>query len=49
MIDGNLDVSLKIRSALLTMPDGPQDLRDMKPNTFLRVIVLVQESTGGSS
>ncbi|KAA0716325.1 Complement C5 C3 and PZP-like alpha-2-macroglobulin domain-containing protein 4 [Triplophysa tibetana] len=36
MKDGNLDVSIKIKSALMTMADGPQDLRDMKPNTFLR-------------
>nr|XP_055056558.1 complement C5 isoform X1 [Misgurnus anguillicaudatus] len=49
MTDGNLDVNLNIKSALSTMPDGPQHLHEMKTNTFLRVIVLVQESTGGIS
>ncbi|RXN22619.1 complement C5 [Labeo rohita] len=43
------EITLRIKSALLSMPNGPQSLSDMKENTFLRVRVLLQESTGGIS
>uniref|UniRef100_A0A8C1L4U1 Complement component 5 n=1 Tax=Cyprinus carpio TaxID=7962 RepID=A0A8C1L4U1_CYPCA len=43
------EVNLNIKSALSTMPDGPQSLSAMKENSFLRVRVLLQESTGGIS
>ncbi|KAK2911621.1 hypothetical protein Q8A67_003754 [Cirrhinus molitorella] len=43
------DIYLDIKSALSSMPDGPQSLSAMKENTFLRVRVLLQESTGGIS
>ncbi|XP_059403415.1 complement C5-like [Carassius carassius] len=47
--NGREEVNLDIKSALSTMPDGPQSLRAMKENSFLRVRVLLQESTGGIS
>ncbi|XP_026108101.1 complement C5-like [Carassius auratus] len=47
--NGREEVNLDIKSALSTMPDGPQSLRAMKKNSFLRVRVLLQESTGGIS
>ncbi|XP_016121943.1 complement C5-like, partial [Sinocyclocheilus grahami] len=47
--DGKADINLNIKSALLSVPDGPQSLSAMKENTFLRVRVLLQESTGGIS
>ncbi|XP_073696897.1 complement C5 [Garra rufa] len=43
------DIDLKIKRALSTMPDGPQSLSAMRENTFLRVRVLLQETTGGIS
>ncbi|XP_051531363.1 complement C5-like isoform X2 [Myxocyprinus asiaticus] len=49
MKDGKLEVTLNIKWALSKMPDGPQQLRDMGENSFLRVSVLLQESTGGIS
>ncbi|XP_051962068.1 complement C5-like isoform X2 [Xyrauchen texanus] len=49
MKDGKLEVTLNIKSDLSTMPDGPQQLSDMGENSFLRVSVLLQESTGGIS
>uniref|UniRef100_A0A8C2ABR3 Complement component 5 n=1 Tax=Cyprinus carpio TaxID=7962 RepID=A0A8C2ABR3_CYPCA len=47
--NGKEEVHLDIKSALLSMPDGPQSLSAMKENSFLRVRVLLQESTGGIS
>uniref|UniRef100_A0A673MFE8 Complement component 5 n=2 Tax=Sinocyclocheilus rhinocerous TaxID=307959 RepID=A0A673MFE8_9TELE len=47
--NGKADVNLNIKRALSSMPDGPQSLSAMKENTFLRVRVLLQESTGGIS
>ncbi|XP_026108129.1 complement C5-like isoform X1 [Carassius auratus] len=47
--DGKTEVNLDIKSALSTMPDGPQSLREMIENSFLQVRVLLQESTGGIS
>ncbi|XP_067263766.1 complement C5 [Chanodichthys erythropterus] len=49
LINGKKEVNLNIKSALSTKPDGPQCLSDMKENTFLRVTVLLQETTGGIS
>ncbi len=43
------EVHLDIKSALSSMPDGPQSLSAMKENSFLRVRVLLQESNGRSS
>uniref|UniRef100_A0A8C1FYQ5 Anaphylatoxin-like domain-containing protein n=1 Tax=Cyprinus carpio carpio TaxID=630221 RepID=A0A8C1FYQ5_CYPCA len=45
--NGMQEVNLNIKSALSTMPDGPQTLSAMKENSFLQVRVLLQESTGG--
>lgn len=47
--NGKGEVHLDIKSALSSMPDGPQSLSAMKENSFLRVRVLLQESTGGIS
>uniref|UniRef100_A0A8C1CS67 Complement component 5 n=2 Tax=Cyprinus carpio TaxID=7962 RepID=A0A8C1CS67_CYPCA len=47
--NGMEEVNLNIKSALSTMPDGPQSLSAMKENSFLRVRVFLQESTGGIS
>ncbi|XP_043096088.1 complement C5 [Puntigrus tetrazona] len=47
--NGQIEVFLDIKSALSSMPDGPQSLSAMKENSFLRVRVLLQESTGGIS
>uniref|UniRef100_A0A671SI59 NTR domain-containing protein n=1 Tax=Sinocyclocheilus anshuiensis TaxID=1608454 RepID=A0A671SI59_9TELE len=47
--NGKADINLNIKRALSSMPDGPQSLSAMKENTFLRVRVLFQESTGGIS
>ncbi|XP_058633230.1 complement C5 isoform X1 [Onychostoma macrolepis] len=47
--NGKKEVHLDIKSALSSMPDGPQSLSAMKENSFLRVRVLLQESTGGIS
>ncbi|XP_030647127.1 complement C5 isoform X2 [Chanos chanos] len=48
MFDGKLDVTLNIKSALSTMPDGPTELAQLMGSN-LHVVVLVQESTGGIS
>ncbi|XP_067294105.1 complement C5 [Pseudorasbora parva] len=49
LINGREEVDLNIKSALSTMPNGPQSLSEMKENSFLRVTVLLQETTGGIS
>ncbi|XP_036453933.1 complement C5 isoform X2 [Colossoma macropomum] len=48
MYNGELNVVLDIKRALSKMGSGPQDLSEMKDH-FLRVLVLLQESTGGIS
>uniref|UniRef100_A0A4W4HR79 Complement C5 n=1 Tax=Electrophorus electricus TaxID=8005 RepID=A0A4W4HR79_ELEEL len=48
MDNGELEVVLHIKHALSSMDSGPLDLREMS-NHFLRVVVLLQESTGGIS
>ncbi|XP_056092292.1 complement C5 isoform X3 [Rhinichthys klamathensis goyatoka] len=49
LINGKEEVNLNIKTALSSMPNGPQRLSDMKENSFLRVTVLLQETTGGIS
>ncbi|KAL7836777.1 hypothetical protein AOLI_G00280610 [Acnodon oligacanthus] len=48
MYNGELNVALNIKSALSKMSSGPQDLSGMN-GYFLRVLVLLQETTGGIS
>ncbi|XP_066510101.1 complement C5-like isoform X1 [Hoplias malabaricus] len=48
MNNGELDIELDIERALSMMSSGPKDLQDMH-NHFLRVVVLLQETTGGIS
>ncbi|XDV20102.1 hypothetical protein PO909_025483 [Leuciscus waleckii] len=49
LINGKTEVNLNIKLALSSMPNGPQRLSDMKENSFLRVTVFLQETTGGIS
>ncbi|XP_017307260.1 complement C5 [Ictalurus punctatus] len=46
--NGEVEVVLNIRRALSSVDSGPKDLYDMN-NHFLRVVVLLKESTGGIS
>ncbi|XP_026795914.2 complement C5 isoform X1 [Pangasianodon hypophthalmus] len=48
MYDGEVEVVLNIKRALSRLDSGPQDLWEMN-NHFLRVAVLLKESTGGIS
>lgn len=45
--NGEVEVVLNIRRALSSVDSGPKDLYDMN-NHFLRVVVLLKESTGQS-
>ncbi|TST10017.1 Complement C5 [Bagarius yarrelli] len=48
MDDGEMEVVLNIKHDLFSVNSGPQQLWDMN-NHFLRVVVLLKESTGGLS
>lgn len=47
MEDGEVDIVLNIKHALSRVGSGPQNLWEMN-NHFLRVVVLLKETTGKS-